>query len=126
MIFHLGDILSVTTGVLLSPERMGGVYKILGFMTGESLFTHQLPRAAKQCRPWLVKQFPQLAGINVPELQPGDVDAWVQKLAARVGERFDVQKPPSGENGPKCPVQEAVELFGKDRVIVVQEGEGNP
>lgn len=27
--FHLGDILSITTGFLVSPDRMGGVYRIL-------------------------------------------------------------------------------------------------
>lgn len=42
--FHLGDILSVTTGCLLSPRRMEGVYDILNFMTADNLFTHQLGR----------------------------------------------------------------------------------
>ena len=47
--FHIGDILSVTTGRLVSPRRMDGVYDILNFMTGDNLFTHQLPRAAREC-----------------------------------------------------------------------------
>jgi hypothetical protein len=39
--FHLGDVLSITTGVLVSPRRMEGVSDILEFMTGSDLFTHQ-------------------------------------------------------------------------------------
>jgi len=58
--FHLGDVLSVTTGRLLSPKGIGGVYEILNFMTNDNLYTHQLPRAAEECKPFLFSQFPQL------------------------------------------------------------------
>ncbi|WP_445080300.1 DUF7736 domain-containing protein [Brevibacillus laterosporus] len=50
--FHISDILSVTTGKLLSTRRMDGVYDILNHMTGESLLTHQLPRAIRVCAPF--------------------------------------------------------------------------
>ena len=59
--FHLGDVLSITTGRLVSPRHIDGVYDILNFMTGDNLFTHQLPRAFDECKPYLVAQFPQLA-----------------------------------------------------------------
>ena len=59
--FHLGDVLSITTGRLVSPRHIDGVYDILNFMTGDNLFTHQLPRASDECKPYLVEQFPQLA-----------------------------------------------------------------
>lgn len=43
--FHLGDILTITTGRLVSPRHMEGVYDILNWMTGEDLLvTHQIPR----------------------------------------------------------------------------------
>lgn len=48
--FHLGDVLSITTGHLLSPRHMEGVYEILNHMTGDQLFTHQLPRASRGMR----------------------------------------------------------------------------
>src|SRR3990167_2376272 len=58
--FHLGDVLSITTGRLVSPRHIDGVYDILNFMTGDNLFTHTLPRASDECKPYLVAQFPQL------------------------------------------------------------------
>ena len=58
--FSLGDVLSITTGRLLSDCHMDGVYDILNWMTGDNLFTHQLPRAAEKCEPWLIEQYPQL------------------------------------------------------------------
>lgn len=62
--FHISDVLSVTTGLLVSSRHMAGVYDILNFLTGDDLFTHQLPRASKECKPWLRTQFPQLFPEN--------------------------------------------------------------
>ena len=63
--FHLGDVLSTTTERLVSPRHISGVYDILNFMTGDDLFTHQLPRASEECKPYLLEQFPQL---DTPEM----------------------------------------------------------
>lgn len=57
--FHLGDVLSITTGRLISPRGIEGVYDILRFMTGQDLFTHQLPRAMTEMKPRLLAQHPQ-------------------------------------------------------------------
>jgi hypothetical protein len=83
--FHLGDVLSVTTGRLLSPRGMDGIYDILSFMTGCHLFTHQLPRASDVCKPYLLEQFPQL---DSPEVQ------------FAVGELIEMLKTPSGMKEP--------------------------
>ena len=56
--FHLGDVLSVTSDFLLSPRKIDGVYDILNYMTGDDLYTHQLPRASKECKPWLLRKHP--------------------------------------------------------------------
>jgi hypothetical protein len=58
--FHISDVLSATTGRLVSSRHMEGVYDILNFVTGDNLYTHQLPRAMRECEPWLRTQFPTL------------------------------------------------------------------
>jgi len=65
-VFHLKCILSITTGRLLSEKGTRGVYDILNFMTGDNLYTHQLPRASEECRPHLVHQLPWLEGLAPP------------------------------------------------------------
>ena len=86
--FHLGDILSVTTGLLVSPRHIEGVYDILNWMTGDNLFTHQLPRAGKECRDPLLRQHPDLADVRVPEEFDGKehVDRWLAEQVERYGE----------------------------------------
>lgn len=63
--FHLGDVLSITTGRLVSNRHIDGVYDILNFMTGDNLFTYQLPGAGDECKPHLLDQHP---GLNTPEM----------------------------------------------------------
>lgn len=76
--FGLGAILTVTTDVFLVPD-IGDIYELLNYMTGDNLFTHQLPRAAGECKPALLEQHPQLADVDIPELP--DADAYMTCLA---------------------------------------------
>ncbi len=76
--FGLGAILTVTTDVFLVAD-IGDIYELLNYMTGDNLFTHQLPRAAGECKPALLAQHPQLADVDVPELP--DADAYMTYLA---------------------------------------------
>lgn len=91
--FHLGDILTITTGRLVSPQHMEGVYGILNWMTGDSLFTHQLPRACDECQGPLLAQHPDLAAVTVPDDFGGDgekVAAWLAEQVERYGETRQV------------------------------------
>lgn len=91
--FHVGDILSVTTGRLVSPRHIGGVYDILNWMTGENLMTHQLPRVSEECEPFLKAQHPDLAEVVVPDSVNSEESLlfWL----AEVTEQFGVTRPVS-------------------------------
>lgn len=80
--FHIGDILSVTSGILVSPRHVGGLYDLLGWMTDGPVWTHQLPRVADECAPSLRQQFPDLAAVEVPE-GLGSEEAVLAWLAAQ-------------------------------------------
>ncbi|WP_433364146.1 hypothetical protein [Streptosporangium sp. CA-115845] len=86
--FHLGDILSITTGLLVSPTHMDGIYRILNWMTSDNLFTHQLPRAGEECREPLLEQHPDLADVQTPDEFDGKehVERWLAEQVERFGE----------------------------------------
>ena len=141
--FHIGDILSITTDMLVSPRLMKGVYDILNYMTGDNLMTHQLPRVAKECKPYLIEQYPQL---NSPEMSFALADfsaimaktsddqkgfavlGWLSKIYfGDYGIKFpsannmlDVKPLPKGCHQYKNPIEEVVEMVGKNKVIVVE------
>ena len=119
--FHLSDILSITDGRLVSTRHMDGVYEILNFMTGDSLFTHQLPRAAGVCKPALLAQHPQLASVVEPytKLDAATIPAWLAKQIAKFGETLPVA--PLAEWESKHPLAELEEMApGKAVAVVVR------
>lgn len=90
--FPLADILSITTGRLLSHHHMHGIYDILNHMTGQDLCTHQLPGAARKAKPALLAQHPHLAGVEPPKgLNENDVMAWVAEAERAHGTTAEVQ-----------------------------------
>lgn len=118
--FHLGDVLSITTDRLVSPSHIGGVYGILNHMLDDNLFTHQLPRAGKLAKPYLLAQFPQLGDIEPPEHFDGKehVLRWLAELTLIYGEWFEVEQIPEIEQDHRDPLTEMAEMLRPDQKIV--------
>jgi hypothetical protein len=139
-LFHISDVLSVTTGRLVASRHMEGVYDILDFLTGDQLFTHQLPRAERECTPWMRSQFPRLfpeepiiaqALLDLDALMTeGDtreergakIDQRVERLrlALELPEMLPVYEMGADMHTHIDPFEEAQAMMGDDRVIVVE------
>lgn len=117
--FHLGDVLTITTGKLMSPRHMDGVYEILNFMTDDNLMTHQLPRAMRECAPHLLKQHPQLENIQMGEVTPANFKQVLEDLCAQYGETMLVAKVPQDAHEFIDPVSELAEKVHPSKIIVV-------
>lgn len=115
--FSLGDVLTVTTGILLSS--MDGLYGILNYMTGDNLLTHQLVRATKVCQPVLLAQHPALADVIVPENFDSTeaVQQWVAQAEQTYGAMLTVEPLESWQH--KDPVEELIEMRGGPEGIIV-------
>jgi hypothetical protein len=122
--FHLGDILSVTTGRLVSPRHMDGIYDILGWMTGDNLFTHQLPRAMDECQGPLLAQHPDLAAVTVPgDFGDGEhagqaVANWLAGQAAIYGETREVAPLAAADHTRIDPIAELRAMIRPDAEII--------
>lgn len=118
--FPLADILTMTTGRLLSPRRMEAVYNIANWMTGDNLMTHQLPRAADICGPALLTQHPQLEGIAPPEdIDVPDLMAWLANAEREHGAELPVTVLADGVWEHRNPIEELCDMVGPEKVIVV-------
>ncbi len=105
--FHIGDILTITMGHLVSPRHIKGVYDILSFMTGDILFTYQLPRAADECKPYLLRQHPQLAETDASGVNEDNYDRWIAEQVRKYGEYLPVNPIPIDDH----PIEEIEELM---------------
>lgn len=122
--FDLGDILSITTGVLLSPRLIEGVYDILNFMTRDNLFTHQLPRASEECKSHILNQHPKLSKVEVPDwgpdVEPLYVRAWLATMKLEYGGTLPIKRLAPEDHTPIHPIDELVMMgVDKEKIIAV-------
>ena len=124
---------------------MQGVYEILNFLTGDDLYTHQIPRAMRECRPWLASQFPQLMddAPGMPDrLADMDrrietvsqdrasiakvIEQWVETLRVTMGlpEMLRVYELGADIHTRIDPIDEARTMIGEGNVVVVVTEKG--
>ncbi len=135
--FGLEVLLSVTTERLLTKRRgnrdngIGDIYELLGWMTGESPFTHQLGRFGEECKPWLFRWFPELAVCGHGEgldkwLESNGADGvkmWLEQMRKEcpaLQESYDVGKIPMDDHTSRNPIDELREIAGDKPIIVVE------
>lgn len=136
--FSVRTILTCTTGRLLTEtdaehdgNGIGWLYELLGWMTNDSPFTHQLGRFSDECKPWLLRWFPELAKAEA--LLPALDDA-IDKLGGERGcqfwidsitlpKHYDVPRIPRDDHEHKNPYDELVAMRGTDEGIVIVDAE---
>lgn len=115
--FELGDVLTVTTEIMMCRRGMDGVYEILDYLTEDELCTHQIPRAMRACRDEVLAQCPSLADIVPPEFKDHeDMFVWLGEMELRLGNSFELNPITSWEH--QEPTEEACDLMGPERVFV--------
>ncbi len=97
---------------------MERLYAIMNFLTGESLFTHQLPGAFKTCEQWVLKQHPWLLQLDQAGCTKDTWRAWLADAEERFGKEHELLPMPGGVE-QRDPMEELVEMVGSDRVIKV-------
>lgn len=120
-LFHLGDILSITTGKLVSPRHIEGVYDILNFMTDDDLYTHALIRAGDECIAPLLAQHPDLADIVVPEFEDSEaVFRWLDQQVLKYGEQREVAPLAKGQHPKIDPISELLAMKPDAKVALIR------
>jgi hypothetical protein len=118
--FPTGDVLSAMTGYLVSPNGMASVFEVLKWMTGEDIFTHQLPRIAREVAPVVLAVHPELASV-CEEAKRVNVENWREWLGtwiARHGETISVPKLGLDQHERIDPRSELSERVHPDKIIV--------
>ena len=121
--FTLGEVLTALTGRLLCSIE--GLYRVLNFLTGESLYTHQLPRAFGVYAPFVAVQHPDLAAIDWSGVNTETWRDWLSEQEARFGTTRELTPIPSSAYERQDPIAEAVEMMGGDaRRVIAIDAEG--
>lgn len=101
--------------------EMGGVYQVLDWMTGESLFTHQLPRVSREATPVVLELHPELqeAITEAEQITTENFSEWRTTWETRYGMTISVPKMTIGEHERIDALSELAEKVHPDRIIGV-------
>lgn len=119
--FTIGAAASITTGILLC-DNFGEVHELMEWLAGFPIWTHQIPRLSNELRALALVQHP---GLPTKETI-GEVNRdnnWPTILAdieRRLGPKLAFKKGDGNLAERRNPIEEAVELMGKGRVIAVR------
>lgn len=121
MKFHIGDILSITTGKILSPDGYSGMKEFLTFMTQyDDVYDSQVAKLCDICHPVLICAFPW-SDIKTPDFEGKDKEVvmqWVNAQADLHGTYHEVE--PLDFKVPFVdPVEELIRIRGSEEGIVI-------
>ncbi len=109
--FDLGTVLSLTTHRMLS--EMDKIQDALEYVTGDPIWTHQIPRVMGQVTPYVLSLYPQLEGVglNEPINSKEEAIAFVNSQKEVFGDSLPLS-PMSKSDGYSYvdPIEEAVEM----------------
>lgn len=125
--FPIDGVLSVVTDLRLVHD-VGVIYEILNWMTGESLFIHQLPRVGREAVPIILALHPALrrAVEESEQVTPDNCLEWIAAWKARYGETLAVPKMTIADHERIDLLSELAEKLSPDRVLVVGVYHGKP
>lgn len=117
--FATCDVLSTVTGVLIA--KIDGVYEVLNWMTGESVFTHQIPRISREAIPVILARHPHLqqAVDEAPQVTPDNYLQWRQTWEDRYGLTVAVPKFTAETHERVDPISELAEKVHPDKIITI-------
>lgn len=113
------DVLSTITGRLMAG--IGGVYEVLNWMTGESVYTHQIPRIGREATPVLIAAHPLLADAvaEVDQVDPSNYRQWFAPWLDRYGPVISVPKFNADDHESIDPLSALAEHVHPDKIVVI-------
>lgn len=120
--FPTADVLSTITGRLMGD--IGGIYTVLGWMTGESVYTHQIPRIRKEaCAAMLALRPDLVRAVNeADQVNRDNWRGWLATWTARYGDTIDVVKLNADQHERIDPHSELAEKLPPERIVLADLG----
>lgn len=89
--FDHADVLSVTTGHLVSKRHLNGVLELLTYMTGKDVPVHMYPRVVGKCAASLLEQYPKLSSVDASKVNAKNLTSWLSEQKAIYGDKLLVK-----------------------------------
>jgi hypothetical protein len=118
--FTLGQVLTVTSGKMLCEGGMKDLYEILNYLTGDEIYTHQIPSALDQCRPYVLSSYPFIETIDVSGINRANFIESISDMKMRHGNKFALDEIPHGEQRQRL-IYDDLPDEALNKVIIVKK-----
>lgn len=120
--FPTADVLSTITGRLMGD--IGGVYRVLEYMTGHPVYTHQIPRISREAESVVIALHPKLAQAckEAEQVTRDNYKEWLATWLDRYGPEIAVPRMSREQHEDINPLTELAEKVHPDRIVVVDPG----
>lgn len=122
--FDLGVILNITTMRLFT--NMEDVYEILNYLTGDNIYTHQIPRVMSIAKTYILSLYPELTGVgNTVEINSfDDAKVFINEQKKVFGNKLSLS-PMEKTDGYSYvdPIKEAIDMTSRkinEKVLVLK------
>ena len=89
--FPICDILTVITGRLVMPDGLSDAQKLMSFLTGEPVYTSQVPVMLPECQYELIRQHPFLKAVQLRDpASPEQIKQWLNEATLQFGASLTV------------------------------------
>jgi hypothetical protein len=116
--FPVEAVLTVAYDKLLCD--IGIVYEICNFLSGDNLYTHQLPRAHRILSPWIFEQYPMLRNWDETPINNQNYREYVELARQRFGDSLMVTRISRDRWTHIDPLEEIGAMVGDKNIIVVR------
>lgn len=89
MKFKTEDVLGLYSGRLLG--NIGGIYEAANYLSGQTVFTHMIPKVHDRVKPILERRFPELAEVDFSDVTPSNVSEKLASYREKFGDEMDLK-----------------------------------
>ena len=121
-VFDLGTLLTVTTPILFT--NISNLYKLLSYMTGDDIFTHQLTRVADEMRPVILQQYPELESVDASGVNTDNWWYFLDEQKKKFGDSFVIIPCGLFDHKRIDPQEELEQIIDPSRIFIIPNLEG--
>lgn len=122
-IFHIADIISAATGIMVRDGGFDGFFRLLTFMCQEDISLHQTKRVSEEAEASFYEQFPWLHEIDTSTINEDNWQSWLNDVVESYGEYHEVRPMNQQDHERLHPQEELRRILSDntdDKAIIIQ------
>ena len=89
--FHIGTVLSISTTIHVDPNGFHAIHEAFEYLAGGPIWTHELAYYWDEFSAEVIRQHPQLEGVDASGLDEHSLPRWISQQSKRFGQELELE-----------------------------------